>query len=341
MASLTSPTVAAQDSLSDSTRAVLDSVYTLIHEHSLYRDEADWPAIETAFRAGVDTARTVDRAVASFRDVFESLDDVHSAIFYSGQRIGYYRGPIQSNLRDVPALVALASEQSNTPIGQILPGGVGYVLVPSYVTSDQLAIDAASATLRDVVCDLAPDATSGWIVDLRLNEGGNVYPMLSGLGDLLGDGVAVRSVGADGSAQMEWSIREGVLHLGDYQAATVERRCPEASAGGPIGVLVGPATLSSGQLTAVAFAGWERARLFGDRTADGYSTANQWYQVTPELALNLSVSYFADRSGFVHEGVVLPDEEVPCEWVLDEPKYDPVVRRAMRWIGDEEQAVDD
>ncbi len=63
--------------------------------------------------------------------------------------------------------------------------------------------------------------------------------------------------------------------------------------------------------------------------------------VTPGLALNLSVSYFAARSGIVHEGVVLPDEEVPCEWILDEPKYDPVVRRAMRWIGYEEQAVND
>ncbi len=53
MISLTSSMAAAQGTLPDSARAVLDSVYTLIHEHSLYRNEADWPAIETAFQARV------------------------------------------------------------------------------------------------------------------------------------------------------------------------------------------------------------------------------------------------------------------------------------------------
>ncbi|MGB3545188.1 erythromycin esterase family protein [Rubrivirga sp.] len=327
---LVGPAAAAPTSIPDSARAVIDSVFALIRENSLHREGADWARIGADFSTEVDSASTVSAALDAFRGVFESLDDVHSAIFHSGQRIGYYRGPIPSELRDVPALIRLSAERSGKPMGRLLPGGVGYISVPSYASQDRASVNEAAQALRDVVCDLAPDVDLGWVVDLRVNEGGNVYPMLSGLGDLLGDGVAARSVGADGVAQVDWAIREGVLYLGDHQTATVERRC--LSTGGPVAVLVGPATLSSGQLVAVAFAGWDRARLFGDPTADGYATANQWYQVTSELALNLSVSYFADRSGFVHRGVVLPDEEVPGEWVLDDPEADPVVQRAVRWM---------
>ncbi|MEM6328463.1 MAG: S41 family peptidase, partial [Bacteroidota bacterium] len=293
----------------------------------------DWAQVDREFQAAVDSAASFAEALQAFRGVFRALDDVHSAIYYAGRGIAYRRPPSRPVLRDVSALIDRSREKANQPEGRVLGDGVAYVYVPAYGTQGPDAISEAARGLRDVVCDLAPEATRGWILDLRVNEGGNIHPMLSGLGDLLGDGLVLRSVYASGETQFEWSIRDGILTINDYQAATVERRCPEAKSETPIAVLIGPATLSSGQITAVAFAGWERARLFGDPTAEGYATSNGWNQITPDLALNLSVAYFADRSGFVHEGIVLPDEEVPGEWVLDDPEADPVVQRAIEWVG--------
>lgn len=311
---------------------MLDSVYTLIKEYSLHRDEADWTQIDADFVSRIDTATSFASALGAFSGVFEALDDVHSAIYYEGNPFGYWRQSAEPSARDVSALIDLSRERAGQPVGRPLPGAFGYLLVPSYGTRDREAIDAAAEGLREVVCSLAPSAANGWIIDLRLNEGGNVYPMLSGLGELLGDGLAARSVSASGDPHATWSIRDGVLFIDDYQTATVEHRCPDAHTAAPIAVLVGPATLSSGQLTAVAFAGWHRARLFGDPTSDGYATGNQWYQVTPALGLNLSVSYFADAPARSTKASSLPDEVVPGEWRFDVIAEDPVVRRALEWL---------
>ncbi len=324
------PTGVPAQQVADTSYAVLDSMFSIVRETSLHRANANWPEIEATFRAEVEAAGSFDEALDAFRGVFRELDDVHSAVYYAGRGIGYSRAD-DSEL-DVEALIQESRARVGQPDGQLLAGGVGYVFVPSYAPRGQDAIDLASRGLRDVVCDLFPDIDAGWIIDLRLNEGGNVYPMLSGLGDLLGDGVPVRSVGYDGTVHVEWIIRDGVLFLGEYQTSTVERRCAEASGRGRVAVLVGPATLSSGQLTAAAFWGWDRARLFGLPTADGYATANQWHQITPELALNVSISLFEDRSGRIHPAIILPHEEIPGSWDFERLDQDPVVHRALAWL---------
>ncbi|MEM0962058.1 MAG: S41 family peptidase [Bacteroidota bacterium] len=325
--------VAAQPADRDTSMAVIDSVYAIIKERSLHRDAVDWNETDRTFRAAVDSADTFADALQAFRGVFAAMEDVHSAMYYRGQWIGYRPESLSRPVRrDVSALIAEGREQANQPSGMILRGDIAYVLVPPYGVQGAEAIGEAAAKLRDLVYDLASQSPRGWVLDLRVNEGGNIHPMLSGLGDLLGDGLVMRSVHASGDTQFTWSIDEGVLTVDGYQAASVDRRCPDARGDGRVAVPVGPATASSGQIAAIAFAGWEPARLFGDPTADGYATSNGWNQITPDLALNLSVAYFADRSGFVHEGIVLLNEEVDDEWDLDRPEADPVVQRARDWI---------
>ena len=328
---LYAPVIQAQDISVGPSEAVLDSIYTVIKTRSLHREQVDWLAIDTQFNASVDSASSFGNALLAFRDVFRALDDVHSAIYYDGRGIGYNREPATASSRNISALISLSRQRAGQPVGKLLSDDIGYVFVPSYGTQGQEAIDQAARELRDVVCDLSPRA-AGWIIDLRLNEGGNVYPMLSGLGDMLGDGLVARSVDAMGSPTMDWSIREGILFLDDYQTTTVDRRCTDAHGVGRVAVLLGPTTLSSAQLTAIAFAGWEQTRFFGESTGDGYATSNQWYQMTPSLGLNLSEAYFSDRNGFVYEGIVEPDEVIGGDWDFEALENDAVVRRAMEWI---------
>lgn len=323
--------VSAQDAAPDTSQAVIDSVYTLIKSQSLFRDNVDWAQVDSTFDANVETRDTFAEKLETFRDVFGALGDVHSAIYYAGRGIAYRPESSTRDKRDVNSLIMLSREKANKPEGSLLPGGIGYVYVPAYAPGSPDEMNADASKLRGLICDLAPKAVNGWVIDLRVNEGGNIHPMLSGLGDLLGDGPVARSVGASGETQFEWSIVEGALSIGGYQAITADQRCPEAS-GSSIAVLIGPATLSSGQVTAVAFAGWDRARLFGDPTAEGYATNNYWHQITADLALNLSTAFFADRSGYVHEGTVVPDELVDEDWQLENPLEDPVVQTALNWL---------
>lgn len=333
------PLASAQEAPPDTSRAVIDSMYAAVQAEWLFRNEVDWDSLDAAFQAEVAAAPTFADALGAFRGVFGAAGDLHSAIYYAGRGIAYRPRRTEPPTHDVSALIDLSREQVNQPRGRPLADGVAYVSIPAYSVQGDSAISAAASELRDLVCDLAPsdpahEASGGWILDLRVNEGGNIHPMLSGLGDLLGDGPVFRTVLASGETQFDWSITDGVLSIDGYSAATVERRCPEA-ARGRVAVLIGPATLSSGQIAAVAFAGWDRARLFGDPTAEGYATSNRYMQFAPGLALNLSTAFFQDRSGYTHPGIVLPDEVVPGEWVLDAPEADPVVQRALAWLREE------
>ena len=54
-----------------------------------------------------------------------------------------------------------------------------------------------------------PSATCGWIIDLRGNGGGNMYPMLAGLKPFLGDTVLGAFVGPD-KTRANWVAGRGI-----------------------------------------------------------------------------------------------------------------------------------
>jgi len=51
---------------------------------------------------------------------------------------------------------------------------------------------------------------AGWIIDLRGNSGGNMYPMLAGLSSLLGEGVLGYDVYPDGRSML---LTDSILRL--------------------------------------------------------------------------------------------------------------------------------
>ena len=75
------------------------------------------------------------------------------------------------------------------PAAPTLPGEIGYVQVPAFSGSAEAATALANDLQRAV---MSADQTDpiGWIVDVRGNGGGNMWPMIAGIGPVLGEGVA-------------------------------------------------------------------------------------------------------------------------------------------------------
>jgi len=303
----------------------VDSALTLLRTRALHRDRLDLRRLDSLRRAGIPTAEL-------FRAAFAMLDDVHSSALLDGVTASHWRGVTEAEAARLGPFLHRARAEVGQPHASLLPGRIAYLRVPGYAPNDQAAIDHAGAGLRRAICDLETRQPRGWVLDLRLNTGGNVYPMLSGLGELLGDGVVAWSVDARGQRTMTWQISQGVLHLDAYRASTLAPTCPTIRRSVRIAVLIGPVTMSSGQLTAIALRGDPRVRLFGDSTADGYATSLQWHQVSPRLAINLAEARFADRTGYIHPDVVHPDEVVRGIWRFDDLASDAVVQAAMAWL---------
>src|SRR5690606_26718511 len=99
--------------------------------------------------------------------------------------------------------------------GRRLPGGVAYLTIPGFAGGTHMQQVEFAESLQSLIGSLDDESAGacGWIVDLRRNSGGNLWPMVLGVGPLLGDGDAVLADYPDGRRETVW-YREGKAGLG-------------------------------------------------------------------------------------------------------------------------------
>jgi len=190
-----------------------------------------------------------------------------------------------------------------------------------------------TAAFRDAIRTRIEEAriakACAWIVDLREDTGGNMHPMLDGLAPLLGDGTLGYYVQRDGS-RTRWYLDSGEVRGGSVPATAEQVRSQAAL--GPVAVLTGPLTASSGEVVAVSFRGLVDARSFGQPTF-GNSSANASFPLSDGAMIQLTTALQSDRTGRVFGGPIPPDQEVtPAANGHD--GSDAVVQAATQWLAD-------
>ena len=127
------------------------------------------------------------------------------------------------------------------------------------------------------------------VVDLRGNGGGDMGPMLAGLGPLLPDGPALYF--------QSRARKTPVMIDGNHVAGG---GTPTTTSGGkldlPVAVLTDGETASSGEATLLAFRGLDNVRTFGEPTA-GYASANVVIDYPDGRSLMLTVAKDVARTG--------------------------------------------
>ena len=306
----------------------VDTLFSLVRERSAYAANADWPTIERGLRSRLATARTTADSAQAFVGVFEALGDPHSRLVVQGRGYAWWRPLEDSTLARLTPWVQRGSQESGLAAEASLEGGRWRYVRMGGVREWGDAMHAVTGAIEAGAC--AGDGVRGVIVDLRLNSGGQLAAMLGGLAPLLGDGVVATSVNAAGVVTRTFALDSGAVLLDGAVLTRGERRCDRSRL--PVAVLVGPVTISSGSITALAFRGRARTRLLGEPTASGYTTGNDWLQVTDDVALNLATGFFRDRTGREYRDAVEPDVLVRGVTDFDDPARDDVVRAAVRWL---------
>jgi C-terminal processing protease CtpA/Prc len=214
------------------------------------------------------------------------------------------------------------------PEGKRLGDDVGYVELPA-LGGGPMAKKYADL-LQQLVRDLDTDPTRRWVVDLRRNHGGNMWPMLAGIGPVLGEG----KVGAFlGSSRPDtfWSYQDGKAVLETYELARVQKPYRLKKPMPPVAVLTSRLTASSGEALVIAFRGRPRTRFLGEPTA-GVPTGNEEKRLRDGAALFLYTTLEADRTGKAYEGKIDPDQRVRADWTRWGTDQDPVLRAALDWL---------
>jgi carboxyl-terminal processing protease len=259
-------------------------------------------------------AREVDRRVAgasSFGETYPALQDAavrlggeHSAFFDPDTAATYYFGS------------GTAEDGTGALPSVVTENGVSTLSLPTHVggasTANQRYTDAAI----DGIASAEPATTAGWVLDLRGNHGGNVWPMLAAVAPLLSDGQVMSFEYAHRSDAV--TVEGATVSLRGQEQATSTARPTKTSL--PIAVLIDGMTGSSAEAVAISFVSQPNAQLFG-QPSYGFSTVNEPRRLYDGAAINLTTAVDADRSGTRYGTPIIPDR------VIDDPgALDPAVR---------------
>lgn len=290
-------------------KAYLEEVIRVMEANSLHRHRINWNDFRSGVYGRTPSAQTIADTYPAILSALRLLNDNHS--FYvtpAGQTItALDRGPCE-----VPEVADPA-----------VPPDIGYVRVRGLNGPVPTGLAFADA-LQDTIRAADREGLAGWIVDLRGNTGGNMWPMVAGVGPVLGDGVAGFFIDPDGLERV-WGYRSGMAWIDatDVQRATsaytLRRERPR------VAVLTNRRVSSSGEAMTVAFRARPGTRSFGAATC-GVSTANRSFPLSDGATLQLTVAVMADRSRTQYGGVIEPDETIT--------DANEVVARAITWLRD-------
>jgi hypothetical protein len=243
---------------------------------------------------------------------------------------------------------AAAREQTSIPTpfaSRRLPEGhivtvqgrnFGYVVLPRCSAKDNDGLLLYAADVRRILTDLAAQSPKGWVVDLRGNTGGNMWPMLAGIGPILGDGSVGSFVANDGN--VSWFYQDGKTGtrnpagLETVSLTLQEEPVLQTPSAAPVAVLVDNSTASSAEAITIAFHGRPASRSFGSRTA-GKSTAVQPFKLDDGAELYLTTAIDADRSGKAYPDGFTPDQVVSFNGgSMPQESNDQALLAAQSWL---------
>jgi hypothetical protein len=323
---LSSPDATAADTLPSpcmqKAEKLLDEVLGFKQKTYYRKNEVSWTDLTLKARQHLHNAGSCEDAYASISWCFHQLNEPHSFVM-PPDKAARYTGD-EDGLVPPPPLSQLVGEIR----GEWLQDSIGYLAIPWVSTTDSLVCERIADSLQAVIARLDSRGISRWIIDLRKNSGGNCWPMLTGLGPLLGDGVYGYFVAS--SERIPISYHDGSAFQGRHVLCRVSHNGYHTlHEHHSIVVLTGRRTVSAGEIVALAFRGREQTCLMGEPTA-GFTTANATYSLSDRSMLVLTVCQEADRTGHICEGSIQPDKLIAAN--PPSPGDDPAKMAAINWL---------
>lgn len=289
-----SATATVELPISPTGSAYLTEALDIMQNNSLHRYSIDWEAFRTSTFLRAQHAQTTA----------DTYDAIRYALYQLGDHHSFFRTP-----EEVAQVEQLTMSDFPLPRAKLLLDKLGFIAIPGF-GSGNLQEDAKYAThIQQLIRDLDTQEPCGWIVDLRENTGGDTFPMLAGLGPVLGKGELGAFIDADGHKEI-WSYQNGEALLAGVALTKVNEPVYKLRvASPPVAVLTGVNTGSAGESVVVAFRGRPKTRSFGLYTY-GVPTGNRGFPLSDGAMIALTTVFFADRTGQVYGDRIYPDELV-------------------------------
>ncbi len=175
----------------------LNEVFEIIEKNSINKDSIDFQRIKKVAYAKLKDTDSIEDCYPIIQSILKDLGDNHS-LFMSREQVNKWQST--SLVNDYQKLITFS--------GKLLNENIGYINMKGFSSGDSISIQKYADSLQNQIKSIDNKNLNGWILDLRENTGGNCWPMLTGIGPLLGNGICgffIDNIGQKSS----WFYRDG------------------------------------------------------------------------------------------------------------------------------------
>jgi len=299
------PTQPSPTEISPAASRHLESLVNVMQVYSIRKNAIDWDSFRSEVVRAAGTAQSIPETYPAIEVALRLLNDSQSYYQTRNSTLG-------------PAPVGGCTATSPPSVSP--PPSVGYVKVASCDCEDVTATRFAES-VQQVISAADRPGLAGWIVDLRGNVGGNMWPMIAGVGPVMGEGIIGWIV--YNNREYEREYRNGAaLSLGEA-FASVDRPYRLRNEFPKVAVLTDGLVSSAAEAITVYFRGRPGTRSFGTPTC-GHHHLQQSFPFSDGGVLGLAVSQHADRTKRQYAGSIEPDE------IVTDPSE--AASRAIAWL---------
>lgn len=311
----------------DSVKSYLDKSMNIIEANALNSKNVNWKKLRENVYDKASGAKRYEDILPIYPYIFEQIDDHHGSLKYKNKTYSWNK----TDGAKVNNTIKVATKKYSSVRSEKIGKEIGYILIPGNSDFGGQHMDSISREIKNAIAKINDKNIKGWIIDLRINTGGNMYPMIAGLTEFLGEGRVGGFITPTHQPDGDWIIKNGAFYVDSVRVSPVKYQGHPIKKDIPIAILISGNTASSGEMTAITTIGRDKSILIGEPTG-GYTTTNLGFKLNEYSGLNLAVDYASDRNGKVYPKNINPDILVSNGDNFEFLNKDEKVKKAISWL---------
>ncbi|MEM6892784.1 MAG: S41 family peptidase [Bacteroidota bacterium] len=323
-----------QSTVKDSIRTLYGKLFEELKANYLHAKKVDWEGIEPHIMQEALKSASLEASLEYCVKLFDTIQGDHLSLFSEKNWYSNTLGkPITAEQINQSLIDAY---NNNKPFeAKVVKEHYGYVLIPGMLLKDatRKELDAAAQNIYDAIVEIdKSNDIKGWIIDLRLNVGGNSNVMLTGLYHLLGNGTTHLVLDVDQNVKTLTSLHEGFMYKNHKENNAIKvAATPKPNI--PVALISGILTNSAGEFVILGFRGRKNTIVIGEES-HGSTTANDLYDMPFGIKAAITESYGTDRSAKFTK-TIIPDIEVVKETNFEDLPGDKNIIEAIKFINNQ------
>ena len=280
----------------------INTAIDIMEQNSIRKDSVDWNKMRAESLSQIKEDNSRENAYQIIKENLIKINDNHSFFMTTkSQKIIY------DDDNELPQLNY-----------EVIDKQIAYLKIPSFMENNKQTIEFAKH-IQEIIKALDSQSIEKWIIDLRDNTGGNMWPMYLGLAPIIKEGISGYFINSKGEFSA-WNYKNNAVFQGKTKLLEIKDSYEIKENKPKIAVLINSRTASSGEAIAVIFKKFPKTKFFGEDSS-GLTTGNQMFDMSDGAKIVLTTTIFADRTKRIYGKHIQPDfyslepKEKAIEWL--------------------------